>query len=89
MSQIKELKITVQIVFVFYPILFFPNGDFGGGLGSRSTVHLYPYAFVYWSKYSEIATTMLSHFFEKKFFQANLAPKIKTIIIYFIDLTST
>lgn len=55
--------------FQFLSWFFFPDGSFGGGIGSRETVHLYPYAVKYWSQSSPLAQSILRHLTERKAFQ--------------------
>ena len=55
--------------FQFLSWFFYPDGSFGGGVGSRETVHLYPYAVKYWSRTIPIAKSVLYHLTEQKSFQ--------------------
>ena len=55
--------------FQFLSWFFYPDGSFGGGIGSRETVHLYPYAVKYWSRTIPTAKSILHHLTELKSFQ--------------------
>ena len=59
--------------FQFLSWFFYPDGSFGGGIGSRETVHLYPYAVKYWSQTIPMVRSILRHLTEQKAFQ-NLIP---------------
>lgn len=54
----------------FLSYLVFPDGSLGGGLGSRSTTHLYPYALAYWRRYSPAAGAMFNFMCRKDAFRA-------------------
>ncbi len=55
------LKIYAKKHFSFLSYFFYPDGSFGGGLGSRETRHLYPYAFKYWGQYISAANEICNH----------------------------
>ena len=63
------LKNHAKESFQFLSCFFYPDGSFGGGIGSRETVHLYPYAVKYWSQTIPTARAILRHLTEKKAFQ--------------------
>jgi hypothetical protein len=46
----------------FLSYFAYPDGGWAGSLGSRHTSHSYPFALEYWSKYSDSAKALLSHF---------------------------
>ena len=63
------LKNYAEKSFPFLSYFFYPDGSFGGGIGSRETVHLYPYAVKYWSQIIPIARAVFCHLTEQKSFQ--------------------
>lgn len=63
------LKSYAEKSFQFLSWFFYPDGSFGGGIGSRETVHLYPYAVKYWSRSVPQAKSILHHLTEQKSFQ--------------------
>ena len=58
--------------FHFLSYFFYPDGSFGG-LGSRETIHLYPYALKYWSQFIPLAGS-IDHYLRKKNSYAQLNP---------------
>ena len=66
------LKKYAEKKFCFLSYFFYPDGSFGG-LGSRETGHLYPYALQYWAQSIELARSIGYHLWEKKSYE-NLAP---------------
>lgn len=56
----------------FLSYFFYPDGSFGG-LGSRETVQLYPYALNYWGKFFPLAKHIENHL-RKKYSYENLRP---------------
>ena len=57
----------------FLSYFFYPDGSFGG-LGSRETIHLYPYALKFWgSENLSLAQDIYFHLLQKKSFE-NLKP---------------
>ena len=54
--------------FDFLSYFFYPDGSFGG-LGSRETIHLYPFALKYWSQSLPIARQIYNHLQNKKAFE--------------------
>ena len=63
------LKSYAEKSFQFLSWFFYPDGSFGGGIGSRETLHLYPYAIKYWSRTILTAKSILHHLTELKSFQ--------------------
>ena len=66
------LKKYAEKKFYFLSYFFYPDGAFGG-LGSRETGHLYPYALQYWAQSIDLARSIGDHLREKKSYE-NLAP---------------
>ena len=62
------LKSYVEKSFQFLSYFFYPDGTFGG-LGSRETIHLYPYALKYWGQSFPIARYIYNHLQNKKSFE--------------------
>ena len=62
------LKQYAEKNFCFLSYFFYPDGSFGG-LGSRETIHLYPYAFKYWNQSLSLAGQIYYHLMEKKSFE--------------------
>ena len=54
--------------FRFLSYFFYPDGSFGG-LGSRETLHLYPYALKYWGQTVPLAGKIYHHLREKHSFE--------------------
>lgn len=63
------LKGYAEKSFQFLSYFFYPDGSFGGGIGSRETVHLYPYAIKYWSQTIPVARAVFHHLTEQRSFQ--------------------
>ena len=63
------LKGYAEKSFQFLSYFFYPDGSFGGGIGSRETVHLYPYAIKYWSRIIPEAKAIFRFMTEQKSFQ--------------------
>lgn len=57
------LKKYAEKHFDFLSYFFYPDGSFGGSLGSRETRHLYPYALRYWGQIIPIANEIYNHLF--------------------------
>jgi len=62
------LKNYAEKSFSFLSYFFYPDGSFGA-LGSRETIHLYPYAFKYWSQTLPLAGQLYQHLQNKKAFE--------------------
>lgn len=54
--------------FDFLSYFFYPDGSFGG-LGSRETIHLYPFALKYWGQSLPTAKQIYNHLQNKKAFE--------------------
>lgn len=54
--------------FEFLSYFFYPDGSFGGSLGSRETRHLYPYAIAYWGEFFPLVQKIKQHLFNTKAF---------------------
>ena len=54
--------------FNFLSYFFYPDGSFGG-LGSRETIHLYPYALKYWGQSLPLAGRIYHHLKNKNSFE--------------------
>lgn len=67
------LKKYAEKHFDFLSYFFYPDGSFGGGLGSRETRHLYPYALKYWGQTIPIANEICNHLFNTGAFK-NICP---------------
>ena len=63
------LKNYAEKHFDFLSYFFYPDGSFGGSLGSRETRHLYPYALKYWGNMIPIANEISSHLFNTGAFE--------------------
>ena len=62
------LKKYAEKSFSFLSYFFYPDGSFGG-LGSRETIHLYPYALKYWGQSLPLARSIYNHLQNKKAFE--------------------
>ena len=63
------LKKYAEKHFNFLSYFFYPDGSFGGSLGSRETRHLYPYALKYWGKMIPVAHKICTHLFDTGAFE--------------------
>ena len=63
------IKKCAEKHFNFLSYFFYPDGSFGGSLGSRETRHLYPYALKYWGQYIPIANEISAHLFNVEAFK--------------------
>lgn len=59
--NLGEIKDYCKTSFQFLHFFFYPDGTFGGTIGSRNTTHLYPFAIEYWSDFIPTAQTIKKH----------------------------
>ena len=62
------LKNHARKAFEFLSFFFYPDGSFGG-LGSRETIHLYPFALTYWGRVLPVAKALHRHLMNKKSYE--------------------
>ena len=62
------LKNHAEKAFEFLSCFFYPDGSFGG-LGSRETIHLYPFALTYWGQTLPLAKAVHHHLLNKRSYE--------------------
>ena len=62
------LQTHAEKAFEFLSCFFYPDGSFGG-LGSRETIHLYPFALTYWGQTLPLAKALHYHLLNQKSYE--------------------